>query len=94
MNARFGWKTSFEPWNDDAVRGMEPELSFGPWNELRYPLGHPYEGASFDLAFYLKNDPSSGMPGGGTGELRLHQNRPRYIGPQALVGRLLLQARV
>jgi len=83
FNTRFGWKTTFEPWNDDAVWGeFEP---YGPWYELRYPPGHPYEGGSFDLAFYLKNDPSSGVPGGSTGELRLHQNRPNpFVGSTTL----------
>jgi len=51
--ARFGWKTSMDHWNDDAtwVIGMEPYN--GDWNELRYPLDHPYGGESIDLAFEL-----------------------------------------
>jgi len=32
----FGWKTSREHWNDDAVYGKDD------WIELRYPAGHPY----------------------------------------------------
>jgi hypothetical protein len=34
----FGWKTSYEHWNDDAVWNGDG------WLELIYPLGHPYEG--------------------------------------------------
>jgi hypothetical protein len=51
--ARFGWKTSFQHWNDDAVWGFGPEPYPGPWNELRYPLGHQQQGESIDLAFRL-----------------------------------------
>ena len=47
---RFGWKTSLDHWNDDAVWSD----SFGDWwGELRYPLGHPFEGESIDLAFVI-----------------------------------------
>ncbi|MCD4788516.1 MAG: hypothetical protein K8R37_00840, partial [Bacteroidales bacterium] len=56
---RFGWKTSPDHWNDDAVWtiGMEPYL--GDWNELRYPDGHPWFPESIDLAFaiYGQEDP-------------------------------------
>jgi hypothetical protein len=50
---RFGWKTSPDHWNDDAVwtEGMEPYNGF--WNELVYPVGHPLEGQSIDLAFEI-----------------------------------------
>jgi len=52
--AKFGWKTSINHWNDDAVwapMGSEPYT--GPWNELRYPSGHPYHPNSIDLAFAI-----------------------------------------
>ncbi|MHC4500208.1 MAG: DUF7901 domain-containing protein, partial [Planctomycetota bacterium] len=50
---RFGWKTSTDHWNDDAVWSDD----FGDsWNELRYPAGHPYEGNSIDLAFEITTE--------------------------------------
>ena len=56
---RFGWKTSPNHWNDDAVWtiGMEPYM--GDWLELRYPDGHPLFTESIDLAFaiYGQEDP-------------------------------------
>jgi hypothetical protein len=37
-NPEFGWKTTYLPWNDDAVM----EIPTWPgWAELRYPPGHP-----------------------------------------------------
>jgi hypothetical protein len=62
VDAWFGWKTSVEQWNDDAVwvTGFEPYL--GDWFELRYPPNHPYFPESMDLAFRLANEPSSGVP--------------------------------
>ncbi len=47
---RFGWKTSLEHWNDDAVWDSGSELP-RMWKELVYPKEHPYEGQSIDLAF-------------------------------------------
>ncbi len=52
-NKRFGWKTSIDHWNDDAVWAIGDEMNHGPWQELRYPLGHQYEGESMDLAFAI-----------------------------------------
>jgi hypothetical protein len=49
----FGWKTSLNHWNDDAVYGMGNEPYPGPWYELRYPLLHPMAGQSIDLAFAI-----------------------------------------
>jgi hypothetical protein len=63
-DAFFGWKTSVEHWNDDAVWGEGVEPYFGPWEELRYPPGHPFFPESIDLAFRLTNEPHSGVPGG------------------------------
>lgn len=49
----FGWKTR-DPqdghFNDDAA--WSPSY-LGPWTELRYPMVHPYEGQSIDMAFEL-----------------------------------------
>jgi hypothetical protein len=53
-DAWFGWKTSLDHWNDDAVwaQGVEPYP--GPWNELRYPPTHVLFPESIDLAFELE----------------------------------------
>ncbi len=56
QQAIFGWRTSVEHWNDDAVWSDSHE---GPWNELRYPIGHPYEGESIDLAFVITPEPTT-----------------------------------
>lgn len=54
--ASFGWKTSRMHWNDDAVWGDSHQ---GPWNELRYPDGHPFQGESIDLAFVITPEPAT-----------------------------------
>jgi hypothetical protein len=51
--ALFGWKTSWQHWNDDAVWGDGVEPYFGPWFELRYPPMHELYPQSIDLAFVL-----------------------------------------
>ena len=51
--AWFGWKTSLDQWNDDAVWGEGEEPYQGPWYELIYPEGHLYQGESIDLAFVI-----------------------------------------
>jgi hypothetical protein len=54
-NGVFGWKTSFQHWNDDAVWGDVP-ASGGPpqmWYELRDPTTQ----LSMDLAFVLTTIP-------------------------------------
>jgi hypothetical protein len=78
MNARFGWKTSEDQWNDDAVWGQGAEPYLGPWFELIYPPQHPFAGESIDLAFRIFNDPMSGVPSQGAVPegLRLFQNTP------------------
>jgi len=57
-NFMFGWKSSRDHWNDDAVFADAPfgaEPTF--WKELRYPPGHPMAGQSIDLAFALTTVP-------------------------------------
>jgi hypothetical protein len=59
----FGWKTSIQHWNDDAVYWdpyIDTEGNGWFWKDLVYPPGHPYEGGnpytrtnSMDLAFAL-----------------------------------------
>ncbi|MCK4348884.1 MAG: VWA domain-containing protein, partial [Thermoplasmatales archaeon] len=51
--ARFGWKTSVDHWNDDAVYAVGIEGDHDPWFELIYPPTHQLEGLSIDLAFEL-----------------------------------------
>ncbi len=46
MNGSFGWKTSWQHWQDDAVRTPE-------WTELFYPIGHPYANQTIDMAFRI-----------------------------------------
>jgi hypothetical protein len=55
-DAAFGWKTSPQHWNDDAVWGIGPEPYPGPWYELIYPPQHPLYGESIDLAFALGSE--------------------------------------
>ncbi len=62
VNTRFGWKTSLDHWNDDAVWGDGIEPYFGPWFELIYPPNHEMAGQSIDLAFRLITDPMSAVP--------------------------------
>ena len=56
---RFGWKTSSEHWNDDAVRGVDGVN----WAELTYPTGHTLcppgttNCPSIDLAFEIITEP-------------------------------------
>ena len=57
----FGWKTSRDHWNDDAVYG-DVDLAGGvppDWFELRYPFGHPFEFESIDLAFVITPEPAT-----------------------------------
>ncbi|MHC4498655.1 MAG: DUF7901 domain-containing protein, partial [Planctomycetota bacterium] len=52
IKRKFGWKTSPDNWNDDAVRDYDGIN----WAELIYPTGHPFDGNSIDLAFELFTD--------------------------------------
>jgi hypothetical protein len=55
QQAVFGWKTSIDHWNDDAVW----QDAAGSWLELRYPQDHPYAGQSIDLAFVVTPEPAT-----------------------------------
>jgi hypothetical protein len=83
MEAFFGWKTSWEHWNDAAVWGMGAEPYAGPWDPLSYPPGHEQYGQRIDLAFALDAIPVTdvpdefGMPSG----FRLEQNVPNPFNP-------------
>ena len=58
----FGWKTSVNHWNDDAVyQCIYPARQ---WTELIYPSGHPFnpdgeEHISMDMAFYIDCFPTT-----------------------------------
>ncbi|MHC4499356.1 MAG: DUF7901 domain-containing protein, partial [Planctomycetota bacterium] len=53
---RFGWKTSLDHWNDDAVWAQGYEPWFGPWFELIYPIDHELAWLSMDLAFMITTE--------------------------------------
>ena len=58
--ALFGWKTSREAWNDDAVWGDDGYPYNMNWQELIYPSNHPaYAGESIDLAFVIVPEPAT-----------------------------------
>jgi len=64
-NAYFGWKTSLQQWNDDAVwaEGFDPPPGDPPeWWDLHYPEGHPWVGQSLDLAFMITTNKWSQPP--------------------------------
>jgi hypothetical protein len=60
-DAYFGWKTTLDHWNDDATWAIGLEPYVGPWNELRYPTGHPLCPESIDLAFELEMHYGTGV---------------------------------
>jgi len=49
----FGWKTSIDHWNDDAVYYIDDDPY---WFELRYPSAHPYHGESIDMSFRITGE--------------------------------------
>jgi hypothetical protein len=63
----FGWKTSLQHWNDDAVfgdtllPGGDPvNPTGGPvWYDMRYPEGHVLFPQSIDMAFVITPEPST-----------------------------------
>jgi len=61
---QWGWKTTnpqeTEHFNDDAVYiDLLPDGGGTMPKELRYPLGHPFEGRSMDLAFVITPEPAT-----------------------------------
>ncbi|MGA2916197.1 MAG: GEVED domain-containing protein [Sedimentisphaerales bacterium] len=61
-SAEFGWKSSINHWNDDAVWTMGGEPYIGIWQELRYPPGHPLCPNSIDLAFAIDGNIPCNLP--------------------------------
>ena len=63
LEAVFGWKTSLDHFNDDAVWGdafgTDPSADPQEWFELRYPDGHELQGQSIDLAFVITPEPAT-----------------------------------
>jgi hypothetical protein len=63
-NSTFGWKTSLDHFNDDAV--FQNVVPFGAppnpnnWDDMHYPQTHPFHGQSIDLAFALTTVPEPG----------------------------------
>jgi hypothetical protein len=65
----FGWKTSVDHWNDDAVFAdtnfplSQGGVLVGPltappfWKDMHYPVNHPYAGHSIDQAFAITTEP-------------------------------------
>jgi hypothetical protein len=72
-DAIFGWKSAVRPtgdlpphFGDDAVYGHVEMLPDGggvqllnDWLPLKYPVGHPFEGQSMDLAFVITPEPAT-----------------------------------
>jgi hypothetical protein len=83
--ARFGWKTSLDHWNDDAVWGVGMEPHMGPWEELIYPPQHQMAGQSIDLAFRLGMDYGTGASEGVAPRQSLHQNAPNPFNPKTTI---------
>ncbi len=52
----WGWKSSSTHYNDDAVWSLDVQDP-RTWQELRYPVGHPYAPNSMDLAFAVDTGP-------------------------------------
>ena len=75
QQAQFGWKTSLQHWNDDAVWTTTDDGL--QWQELRYPDGHFYQDQSIDLAFVITPEPATVMILGIGGLVFIRKKRDR-----------------
>ncbi len=86
QGAYFGWKTSTNHWNDDAVWGMGVEPFMGPWEELVYPPQHEWAGQSIDLAFRLRMEYGTDVPDETVPRRHsLRQNNPNPFNPKTTI---------
>ena len=85
VDAFFGWKTTIDHWNDDAVWGTGSEPYMGPWYELVYPNGHQWETQSIDLAFALRSNYGTGVDQTIPERSGLHQNVPNPFNPNTTI---------
>jgi hypothetical protein len=73
LHNAYGWKTSQEHWNDDAVftdvpidlwytqgTGQYVPEPSPTWQDMHYPAGHAFAGQSIDLAFVINGVPEPG----------------------------------
>jgi len=65
LQAVFGWKTSLDNFNNDAVWGdvvgvdSDPSADPEEWFQLRYPADHQFRGQSINLAFVITPEPAT-----------------------------------
>lgn len=61
----FGWKTSLDHFQDDATYAdwrwdeASGQWVLSQWLPLVYPVGHPFEGKTIDLAFVIVPEPGT-----------------------------------